>query len=1073
MDSNHTTRPHRRIVTVLLVVALFVATLPVGGAGPVAAQTTTDGQIPISELQSNTTSDGASAYAGQTVTVTGTVTAVSPDGFFVQNASASDVAYSGLFAYSGGSPDVSVGDTVEVTSLLKEHYGLTELDLTAESASVNVTGTGAVPEAVSLSTAEAGQEAYESVLVTVSGLTVSSTPGPYGEWAVTDGSGSLAVDDVDTGDSATPSTSGVSVDAVEGPIYYSFGAFKLQPKVITGLGGQTGDTGTDTTEITLVGYNDIGKAAAGARDDDLGRMITLIDQQRAESEGPVFVAGGGDEVSPHALRNYAGLENGYEPPVTALNLIDPDAEVVQNHELDYDEDAGTNDFEVFENISAESTYPWLLANVEKTSDGSNLPGTQDYTVVERDGVRVGYFGVTDGAIDSKTDGVVSRNGYEVTDPVVAAQNVTDTLRTEENVDVVVALAPLGIPDSKALARNVDGIDALISGDDQQRYPPQQTDGVLIAETSGRANAIATMTLTVDTANNTVTDASGELIDVTTDTPRNDTWKAYINPLRENYLDTPVVRAEMPEHTGVGSSYTDDTATGALLMDGVRNYTGADVAVTNAGGIRDTLYPSEYGAGEEFEITRGMVTSTLSFGNNIVVVEVTGAELREILRSQITPLEYDYQYGTQIQQQVAGVTFEWVPHTNSSSPGEGDGEIRDLTIDGEPVNDSATYTLATNSYIADGGSGYPLADKPRVKIYTDTTMAQGVLAYLSARERIDADEVDTERGDRMRRVDETLGANAVTRTETDTDTTLTVDVPARVTGVEDEAVLADRTGTRVTTTDVQLDGEARTVTVTVPASDFDAFGTDPLAAGSGVDLYVPYTDAEYSSQYENFDTAVLNVELDRDAPDGTPATPTVAVTDVTLESGDAAVVPITLSAAPDGFAGGTLTVSVSDPTVAEVEAASYPESLLSREPQITENDSSVTLAVADVEKEIQSGATDSALAELTLAANGTGTTTLTVVIDRFDDDNGTSMSVAAGRATVTAGPPMVDGVPPTDIDSDGAYEDLNGNGRLDYDDVTILFDNFEDAAINQNAVAYDFNGNGRVDYDDIVTLYHTV
>jgi len=184
--------------------------------------------------------------------------------------------------------------------------------------------------------------------------------------------------------------------------------------------GQLADTaGGNATNITLVGFNDIGKAAAGSGDDKLGRMITLINRERANASGPVFVAGGGDEVSPHALRNYDGLENGYEPPVTAMNLIDPDAEVVQNHELDYDEDAGTNDFAVFEALSNQSTYPWLLTNVVDEETGENLPGTQNYTVVERDGVTVGFFGVTDEAINSKTDGVIERNGYTVLDPTTA------------------------------------------------------------------------------------------------------------------------------------------------------------------------------------------------------------------------------------------------------------------------------------------------------------------------------------------------------------------------------------------------------------------------------------------------------------------------------------------------------------------------------------------------------------------------------------------------------------------------------------------------------------------------------
>ncbi|KUG10023.1 hypothetical protein ASZ90_016567 [hydrocarbon metagenome] len=65
--------------------------------------------------------------------------------------------------------------------------------------------------------------------------------------------------------------------------------------------------------------------------------------------------------------------------------------------------------------------------------------------------------------------------------------------------------------------------------------------------------------------------------------------------------------------------------------------------------------------------------------------------------------------------------------------------------------------------------------------------------------------------------------------------------------------------------------------------------------------------------------------------------------------------------------------------------------------------------------------------------------------------------------------------PTDPDGDGLYEDINGNGVLDFDDVVAFYQNM--AWVEGNAFVgiepYDFNGNGRIDYDDIVVLYYEI
>jgi PKD repeat protein len=75
---------------------------------------------------------------------------------------------------------------------------------------------------------------------------------------------------------------------------------------------------------------------------------------------------------------------------------------------------------------------------------------------------------------------------------------------------------------------------------------------------------------------------------------------------------------------------------------------------------------------------------------------------------------------------------------------------------------------------------------------------------------------------------------------------------------------------------------------------------------------------------------------------------------------------------------------------------------------------------------------------------------------------------AGAGQIQALPEM--SALPTDPDRDGIYEDLNGNGRKDFDDVVLFFKQLDWIAANEPVSAFDPNGNGRADFDDIVRIF---
>jgi beta-fructofuranosidase len=70
-------------------------------------------------------------------------------------------------------------------------------------------------------------------------------------------------------------------------------------------------------------------------------------------------------------------------------------------------------------------------------------------------------------------------------------------------------------------------------------------------------------------------------------------------------------------------------------------------------------------------------------------------------------------------------------------------------------------------------------------------------------------------------------------------------------------------------------------------------------------------------------------------------------------------------------------------------------------------------------------------------------------------------------------PVDSSLDPSDLDYDGVYEDVDGDGAVTYDDVVGLFEYFEAPEIRRNGELFDFNGNGRLDFGDIVKLFSDI
>ncbi|MFB6252381.1 MAG: 5'-nucleotidase C-terminal domain-containing protein [Halobellus sp.] len=798
----------------------------VAAVAPTALAQSQQQRVSIDSIQRPSGNTDASPYAGTNVTTSGTVTAVANEGYYIQNGTG---AYSGVYVYTGSQPSVTPGDVVEVSAPVTEYYNLTELDASAGGASTTVTGTTAPPTPVTLDTGSVGQERYEGVLVTVPSATVTQPPGQYGEWAVDDGSGSIAVDDVTTGASATPNETGATVESLTGPVFYSFGTFKLQPTSIgritspTDGGAESPASPTNGTTLTVLSYNDIQTAASDPT--AMGRLAGAVNERRGAHGNPTVVVGGGDQVSPSSLSPVSN----WTVPIAATNVIDPAADVVGNHDLDYG-------FDAVANFSTASKYPWLLANV-RAKNGGGVPGTQNYTIVERDGVRIGIVGLVDDAIKPKTVAEFEKQGYTVTDYSRVGERVATKLKAEKNVDVVIAAAHIGVGDSKELARETSNIDVIVTGDDEVRYEPQVTSGTVIMEAQARAAYLGEANLTVS-ENGSVAFQDGRLLTVAGNdvVPVNGTVRDTVASARGELLSTVIGRTTVPLNSTFAANYHDETAWGNLITDAFRAKTGAEVAITNAGGIRGNFVI------EPGNVTYGDVYTSLPFGNTLVTKRVTGSELRTLLASQVVTLESieGQQYGQEASLQVSGVSYEMVAHDGSTPV------IRDVYVNGEPLRANATYNVTVNSYMA-GWDDF--SDDPTVS--SDYTLyGTAVANYIEARGTVSPRDTN-----RIRRVDREVGSEWIFA-RGGRYVPIHYDVPDSVVSVNASSVrLQNATGAALSADRVRLRDDD--LLVYFDRGEFHSFA----GASTHLQVYAHYTDARYDDQRAYFEQSVLNGGLE--------------------------------------------------------------------------------------------------------------------------------------------------------------------------------------------------------------------
>ena len=194
--------------------------------------------------------------------------------------------------------------------------------------------------------------------------------------------------------------------------------------------------------------------------------------------------------------------------------------------------------------------------------------------------------------------------------------------------------------------------------------------------------------------------------------------------------------------------------------------------------------------------------------------------------------------------------------------------------------------------------------------------------------------------------------------------------------------------------------------------------------------------------------------------------------ITLPKNSSRSVNLILNNISNGLSGYNITISLSNASVASFGSIDFPAWAVANLNGSLPSDS-VWIKAVDLNNQINNSTQNVILANVTVKGETTGYTKVTINIGKMDDDSGTAIKPQTLVSYIKVNNlkmfPTTSAYP-GDLDGDGLYEDINGNGNKDINDFALFFYYLEWAVNNEPIASFDFNHNGRLDFADIVELY---
>ena len=413
-----------------------------------------------------------------------------------------------------------------------------------------------------------------------------------------------------------------------------------------------------------------------------------------------------------------------EPTIEAMNLIGLAINAVGNHEFDEGpaellrmQHGGPHpvDGDLDGDPFHGADFQFLGANVVDDSTGTTL--LPPYAVREYDGIKVAFIGLT---LDG-TANIVARESVEgliFHDEAGTVNGMIPELRQQGIEAIVVLLHEGGFSDggqndcgsgltgpiAEVTARLDDTVDLVIAGHTNDEFICE-IDGkwVTMADTAGRLFTVIDATLNRDTGDLTVVDIRNQpnTQEGTTPAPAVtaliDKYHALSGP-RANTVVGTVTADIIRELNDAGESALGNLIANAHLAE--TRGAGAVVAFMNPGGIRDDLTYVSSGEEADGELTYGEAFSVHPFGNSLVTMTLTGAQIHALLEQQFRRDDPQYNRLLQVSE---GFSYTWDAGQLAGSKVD----ASTITIEGEVVDPEKSYRVTVNSYLADGGSGFSI------------------------------------------------------------------------------------------------------------------------------------------------------------------------------------------------------------------------------------------------------------------------------------------------------------------------------------------------------------------------------
>ena len=338
----------------------------------------------------------------------------------------------------------------------------------------------------------------------------------------------------------------------------------------------------------------------------------------------------------------------------------------------------------------------ISANTYVKSSGSSFLSTTQ--IIEMDGVKVGFFGLT-----------TTTTPYVTSPPNVADLEFRAYLESAEaaisllqaaDADIIICLAHVSHVDIlNLLSALTVKPDVVIEGHDHL-FGSEVVDGVLLTGAGQYQENVGIVSITYDVDSGSVVSKTAAYItkadsaDISPDPAVHAIAEAIAQSVLDEYQQV-VAHSDVflssdrgtPDQPGVRNS---EQALGNLVADAMRYIGEADFAITNGGGLRADIRIGD--------ITKGDLNSVLPFGNVLVVKEISPAELKLVLENglQFAP-ELDGRFP-----QISGMS---VVYDQAQPAGQRVLSIKIGDVELDLADTSTKYLLATNDFMAAGGDGY--------------------------------------------------------------------------------------------------------------------------------------------------------------------------------------------------------------------------------------------------------------------------------------------------------------------------------------------------------------------------------